>query len=91
MSNDTTAAAVAYLATVDKFTYHNSAENDSIVIEFRRAWWDNGIMDTLWYSQARDRKGNQIAAKHVTVEYAADILQRFRDFISVNYRARAGA
>jgi len=77
--------SIRYLATISKFTYHNTTENENIIIEFRRAWWDNSVQDSMWYSQARNRKGKQINAKHVTVDYAADILRRYREFIEVEY------
>jgi hypothetical protein len=85
MATSTTTDSIRYLATVSKFTYHNTAENENIIIEFRRAWWDNSVQDAMWYSQARNKGGEQVSAKHVTVDYAADILQRYREFIEVEY------
>ena len=86
MPTDTVTDSIQYLATIEKFTYCNPNKNNDVIIEFCRAWWDFGIQDGLWRAEARYRDGRMITAKHVTVEYAADILQRCRNLIEVTYR-----
>lgn len=78
----------ANLHSIESFQYFNPADNPDAIIEFRRAWWDHRQTDDLWFAQARDRKGNQLNAKHVTGPYVADILHRFREYIEITYRER---
>ena len=76
------------LHSIESFQYFNPADNPDAIIEFRRAWWDHRQTDDLWLAQARDRKGNQLNAKHVTGPYVLNILRRFREHIEITYRER---
>lgn len=86
MPTDTFTDSIRYLASIEKFVYCNPDKNNNVIIEFTRAWWDFSIQDGTWRAEARYRDGRMIAAKHITVEYAADILQRSRAFVEVTYR-----